>query len=153
MTYIAQTHHSLAHSQAITSLVKTIEDRQGIVERTPFPSIQTEQTNVPPNELASTQQVMDPSSSSTLSRSTQYTRSNDDDDGIVVILQRCIARPRSPTRDGAIPSDPAGSHRVKTPGRGLMEGHHVARSHHGCSPAGRIGIPKCKSPATRSRPG
>ena len=72
MTYIAQTHHSLAHSQAITSLVKTIEDRQGIVERTPFPPIQTEHTNVPPNELASTQQVMNPSSSSTLSRSTQY---------------------------------------------------------------------------------
>ena len=31
-----------------------------------------------------------------------------------------------------------------------MEGHHVARSHHGCSPAGRIGIPKCKSPATEA---
>mgnify|MGYP003592368519 FL=1 len=72
MTYIAQTSHSLAHSQAITSLVKTIEDRQGMVERTPFPAVQTEQTNVPPNELASTQQVMNPSSSSTTSRSTQY---------------------------------------------------------------------------------
>ena len=72
MTYIAQTHHSLAHSQAITSLVKTIEDRQGVVERTPFPEVQTEQTNVPPNELASTQQVINPSSSSMTSRSTQY---------------------------------------------------------------------------------
>ena len=68
MTYIAQSSHSLAHSQAITSLVKTIEDRQGMVERTPFPAVQTEQTNVPPNELASTQQVMNPSSSSTTSR-------------------------------------------------------------------------------------
>ena len=72
MTYIAQSSHSLAHSQAITSLVKTIEDRQGMVERTPFPAVQTEQTNVPQNELASTQQVMNPSSSSTTSRSTQY---------------------------------------------------------------------------------
>ena len=72
MIYIAQSSHSLAHSQAITSLVKTIEDRQGMVERTPSPEVQTEQTNVPQNELASTQQVINPSSSSTTSRSTQY---------------------------------------------------------------------------------